>query len=138
LVLRPLIDVLYQLQMTDDDSGAIGGMRTGKSNRRTRRKPTLVQLRPRQIPHDVTQARTRTAAVTEQVTSTLMLLTCIWEVRVQISARIPTIRTEGFIVFLGPSRQMLGQPLSASLGSHSPSSSNSMLYIVKQATNNYI
>jgi hypothetical protein len=64
LVLRPLFGLLYQPQMTDDDDcGAIGGMRTGRVNRSTRRKPAPVPLRPPQIPHDLTRARTEAAAV---------------------------------------------------------------------------
>jgi hypothetical protein len=42
--------------------GAIGGM-LGRGNRNTRRKPAPVPLCPPQIPHDLTRARTRDAAV---------------------------------------------------------------------------
>jgi hypothetical protein len=53
-------DLLYKPQMIDDgDCGAIGGMKIGRGNRSTRRKP----LCPPQIPHDQTRARTRAAAV---------------------------------------------------------------------------
>jgi hypothetical protein len=38
-------------------------MRIGRETRSTRRKPATVPLRPPQIPHDLTQARTRAAAV---------------------------------------------------------------------------
>jgi hypothetical protein len=57
--------LLYQLQMTDDDDdcGAIGGMKIGRGNRNTRRKPAPVSLCPPQILHDLTWARTRAAAV---------------------------------------------------------------------------
>jgi hypothetical protein len=39
---------LYQLQMIDggDECGALGGMRIGKGNRNTRRKPTPAPLCP--------------------------------------------------------------------------------------------
>jgi hypothetical protein len=41
------IGLLYQPQMIDDgDCGAIGGMKIGKGNRSTRRKPALVLLCP--------------------------------------------------------------------------------------------
>jgi hypothetical protein len=46
-----------------DDDGAIGAMRIGRGNRNTRRKPAPVPLCPPQIPHDLTRARTRAAAV---------------------------------------------------------------------------
>jgi hypothetical protein len=47
--------LLYQPQMTHDgDCGAIGGMKIGKGNRSTRRKPTPVPLCPPQIAHDLT------------------------------------------------------------------------------------
>jgi hypothetical protein len=56
--------LLYQPRTIDnDDYGAIGGMRIGKGNRSTRRKPALVPLCPPQIPHDLTGARTRAVAV---------------------------------------------------------------------------
>jgi hypothetical protein len=59
--------LLYQPQMIGDgDCGAIGGMKTGRGNRRTQRKPTPAPLRPPQIPHDQTRARTRAAAVGSQ------------------------------------------------------------------------
>jgi hypothetical protein len=43
LVLRPLFGLLYQPQMRDDeDWGAVGGMRIGRGNRSTRKKPAPV------------------------------------------------------------------------------------------------
>jgi hypothetical protein len=63
LVLRPLFGLLYQPRMIDVDCGATGGMRVGRGNRSTRRKPTPVPLSPPQIPHDLTRARTRADAV---------------------------------------------------------------------------
>jgi hypothetical protein len=59
--------LLYQPQMTDDgDCGATAGMKIGRGNRSTWRKPALMPLRPPQIPHDLTRARTRAAAVGSQ------------------------------------------------------------------------
>jgi hypothetical protein len=52
--------------MIDDDYGAVGGIRIGRGNRSTRRKPALVPLCPSQIPHDLTWHRTRAAAVESQ------------------------------------------------------------------------
>jgi hypothetical protein len=56
--------LLYQPRMTidEDECGAIDGM-IGKGNGSTRRKPTQVPLFPPQIPHNLTRARTQTAAV---------------------------------------------------------------------------
>jgi hypothetical protein len=42
----------------DGDCGAVGGMRIGRGNRITRRKPAPVSLCPPQIPHDLTWERT--------------------------------------------------------------------------------
>jgi hypothetical protein len=49
-----------------DEYGAFGGMRIGRGNRSTRRKPARAPLCPPQIPHDQTRARTRVAAVGSQ------------------------------------------------------------------------
>jgi hypothetical protein len=55
LVRRALFGLLYQHRKIDDDErGAVGGMRIGKGNRCTSRKPTPVPLCPSQIPHDLT------------------------------------------------------------------------------------
>jgi hypothetical protein len=55
---------LYRPQMIDDgDFGAIGGMKIGRGNKSTRRKPTPVPLCPSQIPHDLARPRTRAATV---------------------------------------------------------------------------
>jgi hypothetical protein len=48
------------------DDGEIGGMKIGRGNRSTRRKPVPVPICPPQIPHDQTRARTRAAAVGSQ------------------------------------------------------------------------
>jgi hypothetical protein len=64
LVLRPLFDLLYQPQMTEDNCRANGGMRNGRENRSTSRKPVTEEpLCPPPIPHDVAWARTRATAV---------------------------------------------------------------------------
>jgi hypothetical protein len=64
LISQPLIGLLYQLRMTDDDEcGAVGGMRIVRGNRSTRTKPAPVPLRPPEIPHDLSCVRTRAAAV---------------------------------------------------------------------------
>jgi hypothetical protein len=64
-VRRPLIGLFYQPRMIDDDDdcGAVGGIRIGRGNRSTLRNPAPVPLDPPQIPHDLTLARTRAAAV---------------------------------------------------------------------------
>jgi hypothetical protein len=49
--------------MIDDEYGTVGGMRGDRS---TRRKLAPVPLRPPQIPHDLTWARTRAAAMGNQ------------------------------------------------------------------------
>jgi hypothetical protein len=60
-------DLLYKPQMVDEgDCGAIGGMKIGRGNRNTRRKPAPAPLCPPQIPHGQTRARTRAAAVGSQ------------------------------------------------------------------------
>jgi hypothetical protein len=53
----------HQPRKIDDGCGAVGGMRIGKGNWSTRRKPAPVPLCPPQIPHDLTWARTWAAAV---------------------------------------------------------------------------
>jgi hypothetical protein len=61
-------DLLDQPQTTDDDGcGAIGGIKIGRGNRSTRRKPAPAPLRPPQIPHYQTRVRTRAAAVGSQL-----------------------------------------------------------------------
>jgi hypothetical protein len=51
LACLPLIGLLYQPRMIDEYR-AFGGMRIGRGNRNTLRKPVPVLLRPPQIPHD--------------------------------------------------------------------------------------
>jgi hypothetical protein len=63
LARRPLTGLLYQPWVFGDWFGADGGMRIGRGNRSTRRKPAPVPLCPPQIPHDLTWARTRAAPV---------------------------------------------------------------------------
>jgi hypothetical protein len=57
------VHMLSCVRLVDDGCGAIGGMRIGRRNRSTRRKPAPVPLCPPQIPHDLTWARTRAAVV---------------------------------------------------------------------------
>jgi hypothetical protein len=48
--------LLHQAQMTDDgDCGESGGIKIGRGNRSTRRKPVPAQLCPPQISHDQTR-----------------------------------------------------------------------------------
>jgi hypothetical protein len=51
----------------EGDCGAIGGMRIGRGNRSSRRKPAPEPLCPPQIPLDQTRDRTRAAAVGERM-----------------------------------------------------------------------
>jgi hypothetical protein len=58
--------LLYQPQMIGDgdcDCGEIGGIKIGRENRSTRRKPAPAPLYPPQIPRDYTRVRNRVAAV---------------------------------------------------------------------------
>jgi hypothetical protein len=52
-----------QPRMRDYKCGAVGGKRMGRGNRNTGRKPAPVSFCPPYIPHDMTWARTRAAAV---------------------------------------------------------------------------
>jgi hypothetical protein len=63
LVRRPLIGLLSQPRMIDDECEAVGGMRIGRGNRSTRRRAAPVPLCLPQIPHDLPWARTWGAAV---------------------------------------------------------------------------
>jgi hypothetical protein len=57
--------LLYQPQMIDEgDCGAIGGMKIGRGNRSTRRKPAPAPLWPPQIWHDHGRARTGSQRLT--------------------------------------------------------------------------
>jgi hypothetical protein len=59
--------LLYQPQMTrEGDCGAIAGMKIGRGNRSTRRKPAPTALCPPQIPLYQTRDRTRAAAMGSQ------------------------------------------------------------------------
>jgi hypothetical protein len=48
----PLVGLLYQPRLIDDECGVVGGMRIGRGNRSTQRKSALVPLCPPQIPRD--------------------------------------------------------------------------------------
>jgi hypothetical protein len=64
LVRRQLFGLLYQSRIIDDDDcGAVGGMRIGRGNLSTRRKPASASVCPPQIPHDRTWDLTQAAAV---------------------------------------------------------------------------
>jgi hypothetical protein len=64
LVLRPLIDLLYQAWvMYDDDCRKRGGMIEWQVKRSTGREAVPGSLWPPQIPHELTRARTRAAVV---------------------------------------------------------------------------
>jgi hypothetical protein len=52
LVRRPLIGLLYEPRVADEYE-AFRGMRIGRGNRSTLRKPAQVPLRPPQIPHNL-------------------------------------------------------------------------------------
>jgi hypothetical protein len=57
----------------DGDCGEIGGMKIGRGNQSTQRKPAPVPLCPPQIPHDQTRAQTRAATVRcQQLTASAM------------------------------------------------------------------
>jgi hypothetical protein len=59
--------ILYQPQVINDgDCVVIGGMKIGRDNRSTRRKPAPASLCPQQIPHDLTRTQTWAAAVGSQ------------------------------------------------------------------------
>jgi hypothetical protein len=60
------VGLLYQPRIINDDYRAVGGMKIGRGNRSTRRKPAPVPLCPPQIPHDLTRDRTRAGAVGSQ------------------------------------------------------------------------
>jgi hypothetical protein len=58
---------IVQPQIIDEgDCGVIGGMKFGRGNRSTRRKPAPAPLCPPEIPLDQTRPRTRAAAVGSQ------------------------------------------------------------------------
>jgi hypothetical protein len=58
--------IVQHQMINEDDCGAIGGMKIGRGNRSTRRKPAPAPFCPPQIPLDETRARTRAAAVGSQ------------------------------------------------------------------------
>jgi hypothetical protein len=61
------VGLLYQPRVIDDDEcGAVGGMKIGRGNQSTRRKPPPVPLCPPQIPHDLTWDRTQPTVVGSQ------------------------------------------------------------------------
>jgi hypothetical protein len=65
LVRRPLIGLLNQLPIVDDECVPVSGIRIGRGNGSILRKPVLAPLCPSQIPHYLTWARTRATAVVD-------------------------------------------------------------------------
>jgi hypothetical protein len=63
LVRRPLFGLLYQPRM-GFEYREVGGMRIGRGNQSTRRKPAPVPLCPPQIPHDLTWCFSHCALLT--------------------------------------------------------------------------
>jgi hypothetical protein len=60
-------DLLYQPRLIGEgDCGEIGGMKMGRENRTSRRKPAPASLCPPQIAHDLTRVLTRVAAAGSQ------------------------------------------------------------------------
>jgi hypothetical protein len=49
--------------MIDNECGTVGGMRIGRGNGSTRKKPTPVPFYPSKISHDLNWDRTRAAAL---------------------------------------------------------------------------
>jgi hypothetical protein len=61
---------MYKPQIIDDgDCGAIGGMKIGRGNRSTRRKPAPAPFCPSQILRYQTRARTWTAVGNQRLTA---------------------------------------------------------------------
>jgi hypothetical protein len=88
LVRRPLIALLYQPRMIDNDEcRAVGGMMIGRGNRSTRRKPAQSPLRPPQIPRDLTWDRNLSTFIITLLS--LYLNNRIWE---ELIACFPLLR----------------------------------------------
>jgi hypothetical protein len=73
--------------MIDDDYGAVGGMRIGRGNRSTLRKPAPVPLCPPQIPRDLTWDRTRAAAMGSQRLTAGAMTRPRWEDNIKMELR---------------------------------------------------
>jgi hypothetical protein len=58
--------ILQPQMINEGDCGAIGGMKVGRGNRSTRRKPAPAPFCPPQIPRHQTRARTRATAMGSQ------------------------------------------------------------------------
>jgi hypothetical protein len=79
LVVRPLFGLLYQpWTIDDDDCGAIGGMRIGRGNRSTQRKPAPLSICPPQIPHDLTRDRTRAVSMGSRLLTAWAMAWPLW------------------------------------------------------------
>jgi hypothetical protein len=88
-------------------TGAVGGMRIGRVNRSTRRKPAPVPLCPPQIPHYPTWVRTRAAEVgsrwlsarpCSRLTQALTRLICIFRYSVRFTLRVQTADSNAVLV----------------------------------------
>jgi hypothetical protein len=89
--------LLYKPQMIDEgDCGAIGGMKIGRGNRSTRRKPLPAPLCPPQIPHEHTRARTRAAAVGSQRLTAWAMARPSWIVTFQGNLHMELVRGQKF------------------------------------------
>jgi hypothetical protein len=80
------------------DCGAIGGMKIGRGNRSTRRKPAPAPLCPPQIPHDQTRARTRAAAVGSQRLTAIQVIVRLLPLQLK-GCNIGIIDVEGFMKY---------------------------------------
>jgi hypothetical protein len=87
LVRRPLIGLLYQPRMIDDECGAVGGMRTGRVGRSTRRKPAPVPFCPPQIPPD--QGSNRAAEVGSRRLTAWAMARLFW--RYNLESRLKSL-----------------------------------------------
>jgi hypothetical protein len=66
------------MMMDDDECEAVGGM-LGMGNQSTRRRPAPVPLCPPEIPHDLTWAITRAAAVGRRPANGLTYSTALYK-----------------------------------------------------------
>jgi hypothetical protein len=104
--------LLYKPQMIDEgDCGAVGGMKIGRGNRSTRRKPAPAPLCPPQIPHDQTRARTRADLLLLVIIFNILILTrrvhnqdaaricfCLWRLSHTLPCKSPEVLATRFNV----------------------------------------
>jgi hypothetical protein len=92
----------------DYDDGEFGGMKIGRGNRSTRRKPAPAPLCQPQIPLDQTRARTRAAAVgSQRLTAWAVARPCAVRIATGyglgdrgVAVRVPVVSS----IFLSPQR----------------------------------